>query len=320
MNRANGIFRPMHRLLALLALILLPVSLQAAQLAIVLSSEDPAFQEFVTAIKKNLYAGQWRVSWEGNTERFEQNPPGRVDLIITAGAKATRLALTQADGPAVIASLMTQAAFESIKQESPHHRQGLTALYLDQPISRQLAFINQVLPTSTYPNRQIFTAVSDPQSKPLSALRQQAHGAGFKLTAAVTTQADAIPAIENQLSSGKGLFLALPDNAVFARDNIRPFLLTTYRYKIPVIGFSIPFVNAGALAALHTTPVQFGQELSRWVEKIPVQAISSNLPTPRGPSQYSVTINPQVARSFKLSPPTESEIVGILKAMEERQP
>ncbi|MEY4592511.1 MAG: hypothetical protein RIR18_1406 [Pseudomonadota bacterium] len=300
---------------ALLFLLTLCAPLQAAQFAVLLNSNDPAYQEFLSSVKTSLPAGhQWQLTWEGDTDKFEQSPPAHADLILAAGANATRLALAKADGPPVIASLLTRTAFENIKRESPVHRQGVTVLYLDQPISRQLAFINKLLPPSVFENRHIFTAVSDAKSEPLAALRQAAPAAGFKVSATIVDSAETtVPAIDRLLSNKEGLFLAFPDSKIFARDNVRPFLLTTYRYKIPVIAFSLPFVQAGALAALHTTPTQFGQELASWVTRLPSSLPITNLPQPKNPSQFSVSINAQVARSLKLSLPSESELVSSLK-------
>lgn len=302
-------------------LLTLGPSLSAAQFALILSSDDPAYREFASSIKSTLPAGAWQLGWEGNVERFEQSPPSNVDLVITAGITATRAALHKENSPPVIASLLTRTAFDTIKRDTAPHRNGSSAIYLDQPVTRQLAFINKLLPVSVFENRHIFTLVSDPKSEPLSALRQTASSAGFKLTSAITSGRDSsVSDIEHLISNKEGIFLALPDGVVFARDNIRPFLLTTYRYKIPVIAFSLPFVQAGALAALHTTPAQFGQEIAQTIAKLPTASPSTSLPPPRSPSQYSISINQQVARSFKLTLPSESEVLAALRSSQGDRP
>jgi putative ABC transport system substrate-binding protein len=305
-----------------LLLLALCSPLQAAQFAVLLNSNDPAYQEFLSSVKASLPAGnQWQLTWSGDTEKFMLSPPAHVDLILAAGTNATRLALAKPDGPPVIASLLSRMAFENISRESPVHQQGVSALFLDQPIARQLAFINKVLPASVLETRLIFTAVSDAKSESLASLRQAAPATGFKVSAAIVENSEAaVPTIDRLLNRKEGLFLAFPDSEIFARDNIRPFLLTTYRYKIPVIAFSLPFVQAGALAALHTTPTQFGQELASWVTKLPSARPITNLPPPKSPTLFSVSINTQVARSLKLSLPSESEILSSLTSSAGNKP
>jgi putative tryptophan/tyrosine transport system substrate-binding protein len=286
---------------------------QAAQFAVLLSGDDPAFRDFLVNLKSTLPTSHWQLAWEGNVERFEQSPPAKVDLIVTIGANATRLILSRPESPPVIASLITRAAFDNIRLQNPAHRGNSTVLYLEQPMARQLAFINKLLPPSTLENRHIFTAVSDPKSEQLATLKQLAPGAGFKLSSTVVGSRESTVADIEQLIGNKyGLFLALPDSIIFSRDNVRPFLLTTYRHKIPVIAFSPPFVMAGALAALHTTPAQFALEIGQWVSKLPSPSSNFTLPPPKGPEQFSVSINRQVAQSFKLTLPTESEIAASL--------
>ena len=48
------------------------------------------------------------------------------------------------------------------------------------------------------------------------------------------------------------VLLAMPDSAVYNTDNVRNILLSTYRHKQGVIGFSADMVKAGALATTYS--------------------------------------------------------------------
>lgn len=284
---------------------------QAAQVAVLLGSDDPPYREFLDSLRKTLtLQSPWQITWEGTLENFRKAPP-KADLIITAGPTATRQALEWAEGPPVMAALITRSAFQALRTNAQPNKYPPTALYLDQPLARQVAFINKLLPSSVFEARHLFSLVSPPQSELLGALQKASLSGGFKFSGEVVTHSDQVVAMtEHLLSQKNGIFLALPDNAVFTRDNIRPFLLTTYRYRAPVIAFSIPFAQAGALASLHATPAQMGQEIGQWILKLP--SATHALPAPREAAQFSVFINTQVARSLKLNVPSEGELVSAL--------
>jgi ABC-type uncharacterized transport system substrate-binding protein len=76
---------------------------------------------------------------------------------------------------------------------------------------------------------------------------------------------------------------------------------------VPVVGFSKGYVKAGALFALYSTPEQIGHHLADVVQ----QYFSSGeqlLPPPHYPTYFSVVTNKSVARSFKITLPTEKAL------------
>ena len=97
--------------------------------------------------------------------------------------------------------------------------------------------------------------------------------------------------------------LAIPDTTIYKRDNIKPILVTSYRHQRPVIAFSAPFVSAGALAALHTTPAQIARQTADLINNM-----GTTLPPPVPPSQFAITINSNVAEALGLSIPDEATI------------
>lgn len=280
--------------------------LQAAQLALVLSSEEGPYREFAGVLKGAISGGIWQIVWIGSSEAYAQAAPAGIDLVVAAGSPATRVALQNAAGPPVIATLLTRASFEQIRAESPAFRNGVTALYLDQPLQRQVAFIARLLPDT----RRLVTVVSDKLADQLPLLKREAAARQMTLDAAVLADSDNLVPVLERMLARDAVFLALPDSNIFARDNIRPFLLTTYRYQRPVIAFSAPFVQAGALAALYTTPAQLALELGQMLMRLSPGNLA--LPPPRSPTRFSVLFNAQVARALKLTLPGEDEILATL--------
>lgn len=291
-------------LFILLCLSWLP--LQAAQLAVVMSSEEGPYREFSGTLKGAMSGSAWKIGWIGSSEAYSLAPPAGMDLVVTVGSPAARTVLQIPDGPPMIATLLTRATFEKIRAASPGRRNGVTALYLDQPLQRQIAFIQRLLPGT----RRVVTLVSENLENQIPLLKRELAASEMSLDAMVLVDNDNMVPVLERLLARDGVFLALPDSTVFSRDNIRPFLLTTYRYQRPVIAFSPAFVQAGALAALHTTPAQLALELSESLTRL--EPRNMVLPQPRGPTRFSVIFNTQVARALKLTLPGEDEILATL--------
>jgi ABC-type uncharacterized transport system substrate-binding protein len=89
------------------------------------------------------------------------------------------------------------------------------------------------------------------------------------------------------------------DPLVFNRRNAQSVLLTAYRYRVPLIGVSPAYVRAGAVAAVHTSAAQIGQQLGETIATLANGALRA-LPPPQYPKYVSVTVNEQVARSLQV--------------------
>jgi len=91
--------------------------------------------------------------------------------------------------------------------------------------------------------------------------------------------------------------LALPDSAIYNTENFRNILLSTYRHKQGVIGFSADMVKAGALATTYSEI----EDVNAQVEEIAAAYVAGGeLAAPAFPRYFRTTINEGVARSLDL--------------------
>ena len=89
--------------------------------------------------------------------------------------------------------------------------------------------------------------------------------------------------------------LALPDSSVYNAENFRNILLSTYRHKQGVIGFSSDMVKAGALATTYSEI----EDIDAQVEEIVADYVASGtLPAPQFPRYFRSIVNEGVARSL----------------------
>jgi len=94
------------------------------------------------------------------------------------------------------------------------------------------------------------------------------------------------------------VLLALPDGAVYNNENFRNILLSTYRHKQGVIGFSSDMVKAGALGTTYSEI----EDINTQVAEIAAAYVDGGqLPAPQFPRYFRSIVNEGVARSLDIT-------------------
>lgn len=262
--------------------------------SVVLSEEGGAYQEFSESLRAKL-AGQdivFRVT--------SMNEPVRdPDLIVAVGMKAaTAMAALKPAG--ILNVFIPREGYNKLQRDFLKHSDSFSAIYLEQPIDRQIALIKAVLP-SVHEVGILYTT----PPKDLRTLRDKAQRRALTLhEQMVTPEVGISAALQNLLRQTDAIF-ALPDADIYNASTIRNILLASYRAQVPIIGFSSSFVRAGGLCAIFSTPEQIATQA---VDAIKYYAESGTLPAPQYPHEFEVTVNTQVSRSLGLSIPTTSEV------------
>lgn len=269
----------------------------AGSIALILSESGGAYGEFAATLDEGLSNANWSITSTTLAEGGPANVPN-ADLVITAGSDALRKALSRSDSPPVIATLLPRQSYERILGEN-RRPSRITAIYLDQPAARQAAFLRHL-----FPDQKRFGMLVSAESRfILGSYRQAFTNAGLILDIEdADTDRNLLPALNSVLDRSAAL-IAVPDNTIYRRNNIKAILITAFRHQRPIIGYSPAFVTAGALAALHTTPAQIARQTAELVINH-----GTNLPQPSGPNQFAVAINPNVAQSLGLKIPDEAAI------------
>ncbi|WP_168734319.1 ABC transporter substrate-binding protein [Pseudothauera nasutitermitis] len=228
-------------------------------------------------------------------------------MILAAGAPAAEAALSRSRTP-VYAVLIGQKVFQDLRLRYPDAK--LSAVLLDQPLERQLALMRAVLPEA-----QRVGVLLGPDTGALRGrLENAAAAAGLRLAAwPVSTQAEILPALERALDASDAL-LALPDPLAAGPGAARTILLTSYRYRRPVFAYSRAYVEAGALAAVFSTPGDVAREVADWLRGT---RGGVRLPPPRPARHFDVALNRQVARALHLDLPDEATVLARLREREQ---
>lgn len=183
------------------------------------------------------------------------------------------------------------------------------AIYLDQPLSRQLNLLSLILPSA----KQIGAITAPFSINKLKPLQAEVKKLNLTLHARHIENESALNRQLNKLIKNIDVLFTLPDPLIHNRNHIPYLLLSTYRHNIPVIGFSKPYVDAGAIAGIYSSAEQISQHISELADKIlysPETFIDSSFP----PKYFSIAINKSVARSLELTLPDKQKIkTGLLR-------
>jgi hypothetical protein len=170
-------------------------------------------------------------------------------------------------------------------------------LYMAQPYCRQIRFIRLL-------NRQWKTiSILNSATKPIdnTAIQQCANEHDIKIYMVSTAGKDDLSKKIKHALHYSDILLALPDSNIYNSKTVKNILLTSYRYRKPVIAFSKNFVRAGALAAIYSDTDNIAQSASRLIEQ---RFDTGTLLEPvNHPGKYEIGINKQVFRALDIPIP-----------------
>lgn len=290
--------REFLRLLVSAALLVLwPVGALAATVAILLGGSGGGYVEVSEAIQAELrkQANTRVLIGQAGPQPLDELALSNSQLLIAVGAKAAQQALRQADNRTLILCvLLPRATFETLlMQQRQTDGRRVSAVYLDQPLGRQVELIRQALPRQT----RVGAVFGPGSAAELERTRALLDGRGLKLVSETLQGDSELFAALQRVMGGSEVFLAVPDAQVINPDTVQNLLLTSFRFRIPVVGYSASSVRAGATLAVFSTPQQIGQqagELARQVLR------GGALPAPQYPRYFSVLSNRQMANSLNL--------------------
>lgn len=241
--------------------------------------------------------------------------PLNSEIAVAVGARACEQLLQRNEpGFSLICAFIPRATFMALTErygDTPLVRQQrLTAIYLDQPLERQLRLAHLLAPEASsigamfgpvsVSERELFIETAKAEGLSPVPLTLQERDNPLEKLQPVVRQSD--------------IFLALPDRALFNRATAKWLLYVTLQQQIPLIGFSRTYVEAGALAAVYTTPAQVGRQAGDLLRALDE---GQALATASFPRYFTVTSNPVVARNLNLQIPDDATLQRML--MEEAQ-
>lgn len=266
------------------------------QVYIVLSEETPLYNEASRKITESLTQANDVITVSSvSIAKFKQMQFTADDLIVPLGESAG-LASQHVTNPSVLYSLIERQAIMHPATQS------WAAVVIDQPITRLLAVARQVVKNRYHDN--IIVAVSadnQPLINEISALDSSMK------PQLLIIEANQEPAKEvDKVLFGAGALLAVRDDRIWSGENAKWMLYQSFKYRVPVIGYSKKFLQAGALASVYVT---LSQTTDKTVELIldwhhnQYKLTHSGIIYP----DYNTEYNAHIARSLNLPLPADDK-------------
>ena len=168
------------------------------------------------------------------------------------------------------------------------------AIYIDQPLERHLLFSELVLPDISR-----FSIIISENNKHTINKLNSLNNNNYRI--AILKYSDNVLSTLSYILNESDALIAVPDPVIFNLRTTRSILLSTYRKRVPLIGFSESYAKAGAFAALYSTPELIGKQTGEVISLFIKRASSKSDPffLPQLHAKYfSITINKNVARSL----------------------
>jgi len=272
-------------------------------LVMIYSTESTLHSKIAARLSKLLTRTNIQISTITETSNILPEA-GRPDLIVVIGSTNIKKANQQF---ATDSKLFIVADPGDYRQNNHDTVQG-AVFYMTQPYCRQIQFIRQL-----NDKWQTISYFSD-ENKPIddSELKQCATKYGLKTYPVNVTDTNQLTDDLKTALNHSDLILALPDKDIFNRNTVKNILLTSYRYRKPVIAFSRNFVNAGALASIHSDVEQISSSISTLIEQYMTGDHRFTEPV-NYPLSFDIDINEQVFKALDIHIPNLEKIKQVIE-------
>lgn len=293
---------------------LIPVLAHAyTGVTVVMHEKTEANQIFVAELKdalERLHGNKLRVTEQILKPRTKLVVAENSELVIALGEQAFETSAKLSYTTPVLGVQVSLPTFEQVQRKSRRNASNISAITMYQPSTRVLALAENVIP------REHRLGLLVGQNTLYEAEQLKLSAQKRKVSVALTQvnfQADLMSKLEALLLDSDVL-LALPDAEIFNKETVKPIIFTAFRHKKPVLGCTQSIVNAGALAAVYSD----SKHLAKQAAEIAAQSQSTGalLPSPQTPKYFSVSMNKQVARLFKIKVMDEALLYKTILATE----
>lgn len=301
--------------LAFLALAM-PSRAQAQVLA-VLSEGTASYQAVVDELRARLGPAPGpRVDTVTAAQLAARDAPALAGyrLLVPVGMAASQAVAARQLGVAepvpTLCLLIPRRGFELVRTAwGTAYSDRLSAVYIDQPLSRQLDLIRLALPE----RRQLGVVLGPTSRSSLEELRQLAGDRDLELNTALADDVQGVATALRALVAASDVMLLLPDAVATSADTVYGLMLTSYRAQVPVVGFSESLLNAGAMVSLYSTVRQQAGQAADIARRVVDHG--EPLPPAQSPARFTVGVNASVARSLGLHAASSEALQRALEAV-----
>ncbi len=299
-----------QRVLALLLLLCAPLLYAGNGIVLLLSSDALPYREVEQGIRATLFEQQSAIPIASLTLDSllseEAVLPDDIDVLVTIGTRATRYALQENISDTIYSSFITASGLlREITTEKGFPDALKGAVVLDQPAERVILLAKLISPQAT----RLGTVVNASAPNRLSEFKRVAQRRGLKLIAASLFEESNPIADLKKIFAKSDVFLVIPDKANFNSKIAKWILFLSYRHRVPVIGYSKKYTDAGALISIFSSPLEVGRDTGeRLLSYLSLKSQKAPMVRLQYPRYFSLSINDKVVESLGLTIGNEAQL------------
>ena len=244
----------------------LSFAIDAKNILFIVSKDTTDYLQIVESIKTNLTNAQEGATFtvlRKDAQNKVESAMEKSHLIVTLGSGAAEIAIGKKMGKKLIASLITESAFSALAEQyygskSKVLNSGTAVIVLDQPIERSIKLATKVLPELKHLG--LMLGPSSVTKAPFFDKQLRDAGLIPKILSIAATD-NPIHKIDPVIKN-TDIFIPVADSHVINVTTAKWILQLSYKYRVPVIGFSKNYVDAGALAAVFSSPENVARQTS----------------------------------------------------------
>ena len=273
----------------------------------VLSKSSPDYQNIVNSIVSNPgdnKAISYEILFYEEQKKLDKNLQ-KADLVVSLGSSAADRVMARKISQPLITTLITESAFNSLAEKHFGNSTeavslGVNPIFLDQPFERRLRLacrlVNQLdkigvmLGPSAVANKSIYTdSIADKSLKPQMI--------------AIDPNANPIKQLDPVIKSSD-VFIPLADSHLINVTTAKWILQLGYRYRVPVIGYSANYVDAGALASVYSSPEDVSKQTAELIQSLLTKKHKHQIHSPK---YCTIKFNKSVAWNLNIDIPDDLE-------------
>jgi len=307
---------------------LLPDNTKQISISVVLSRDDRPYVESVAALREAVARAGLKSVPEiraftisrGSTDLVADVRRSKPELVVTVGASAARQVESWEIPVPTLCMLLPMQAFQTVwtpPDGTPKMARPVGAVILDQPALRQLNLVQML----NLKERRVALLSGKLTRSAVAPFRRHANDLGITLHDVKFDNNEEPIAVLKKAIAENDVILVLPDASTVTPQHAKWLLYMAYQRSRPVVAYSQAFVDAGAIAAVYSTPSQIGREAGEIIARVLSDpgAGADYFSTIRYPRYFTVGTNRSVARSLGIRLPDAITMTAELHRMESRE-
>jgi len=265
------------------------------QVVVVITSGVPAYDEALEGFRKAAGGQGWfalDLRQKGSEQALNEALRSKgIKVAVGIGSEAAEAVMAQHPSVPVIAA----AAMPHLLSNEPARGRVVSVIAAQAPLGAVLENVKRV-----FPSKSRLAMIRDPALPEAGAdsMRAAAEAAGFVPRIVDCPGPAQLLELMQSLKDQVDLVLCLPDASLYNSATIKPLVLASLRYRLPLIGFSEGFVRAGAAIGVYQDFHDAGARAAELALKV-----LNGQPVPRVESlrNFRVAVNQNITRLLGLT-------------------